>query len=138
MRRLLLLSASLLLIVPARAEPFDLTPPALDAEAAAWVAFSDNLVAALRSGNHGVRCSALQQVVAYGPRVDVRAARFEVVRLFRDSPDERVRLLALSALAQLRDGWVADFLARSARFEKDPRLTRLYLHAAQQAAVQAG
>ena len=112
----------------------DLTPPALDADAATWAAFSENLVVALQGENHGVRCSALQLVVAYGASVDVRGARFEVVRLFRDHPDERVRMLALSALAQMRDGWVSDFLERSARFEGDPHLAKLYRHAARASA----
>ncbi|HLT47894.1 MAG TPA: hypothetical protein VK002_11745 [Rubricoccaceae bacterium] len=116
----------------------DLTPPAPGAEADVWDAFSENLVAALQGDNLGLRCSALQHVVTYGARVDVRAAKFEVVRLFRDHRDERVRMLALAALAQMHDGWVADFLVRSARFEKDEHLARLYLHAAQAAAVRAG
>ncbi|MDX1420667.1 MAG: hypothetical protein R3181_11920 [Rubricoccaceae bacterium] len=133
MVRLILLSA-LVLAVPAQAATPDLTPPPPDADAAAWAAFGDNLVAALKTDNHGVRCSALQHVVAYGDRVDVRAARFEVVRLFRDHADKRVRLLALAALSTMRDGWVSDFLVRSARFEKDPHLAQLYLHAARSAA----
>src|SRR5690606_26480950 len=136
MIRLLLLLACLVAAPVSAASPSapDLTPPASDADAAAWAAFSDNLVVALQGENHGVCCSALQHVVAYGADVDVREARFEVVRLFRDHPDERVRMLALSALAQMRDGWVSDFLERSARFEDDPRLAKLYRHAARASA----
>jgi hypothetical protein len=131
MPRLLLLPALLLLATVARAEPPDLRPPALDAGAEVWAAFSENLVAALKSSNHGVRCSALQHIAAYGgDRVDVREARFEVVRLFRDHPDKRVRMSALSALTQINDRWVTDFLFGSARFERDPRLAQLYLQAA--------
>lgn len=138
MAKLLLLLAALA-VAPARATVTapDHTPPAPGAEAAAWDAFGANLVAALQADNLGLRCSALQHVVTYGDRVDVRGARFEVVRLFRDNPDERVRLLALAALSQMHDGWVADFLVRSARFEKDARLARLYLFAAQEASVRA-
>jgi hypothetical protein len=131
MSRFSILIPCLLLATAARAEPFDLRAPALDAGADVWAAFSENLVVALKSDNLGVQCSALQHVAAYGgDRVDVRGARFEVVRLFRDHPDKRVRMSALAALTQLDDPWVTDFLFRSARFEREPRLAQIYLHAA--------
>ena len=132
-----LLLAVLLFLAPAAlaeppdATPRDLTPPALDAGADVWAHFSQNLVVALKADNLGVRCSALQLVATYGgDRVDVRGARFEVVRLFRDHPDKRVRMSALAALTQIDDRWVTDFLFRTARFERDPRLAQIYLYAA--------
>ena len=132
MTRLLPLLTLFIVASSARAGAADpgLTPPPADAGAAAWTAFSDNLVRALKTEHEGLRCSALQHVVAYGERVDVRRARFEVTRLFRDHADPRVRMLALSALTQIDDRWVTDFLRRSARFEKDPRLARILRHAA--------
>ena len=132
-RTFLLLLAALVVAGAARATPPDLTVPALDASEAAWSSFGQNLVAALQSDNHGLQCSALQHVVTYGDRLDVRAARFEVIRLYRDHRDMRVRMLALSALAQMRDPWVADFLQRSARAEQDEHLARLTAHAAEAA-----
>lgn len=125
----LLLAAFVLVAGAAHAGPPGLTPPASDAPEAAWAAFSTHLVAALQSDNHGLKCSALQHVVAYQDRVDVRAARFDVVRLYRDHRDARVRLLALSALEGMDDPWVRDFLQRSARFERDAHLARLTAYA---------
>ena len=136
---LFLLLAFVIAVAPARADPPDITPPAADADAATWVAFSDNLVKALQTtDNLGLQCSALQHVAAYGDRVDVDAAKFDIVRLYRDHSDSRVRMAALAGLAQMSDGWVADFLLRSARFEKDEHLARLTLHAAQAVAARRG
>jgi hypothetical protein len=131
MKRIILLPALLLAIVfPVRADPPNLTPPPADADETAWMHFGENLVMALKTDNDGLRLSALQQIVVYGERLDVRDARFELVRLFRDHKDERVRMTALNALSKVRDNWVAYFLRRSARFESDPHLAGLMFHAA--------
>ena len=131
MKRISILSALLLILaVPVRADPPDLTPPSHDADDAAWIQFGENLVVALKSDNDGLQLSALQRIVVYGERIDVSDARFELVRLFRDNKDERVRMTALNALSKVRDGWVADFLYRSARFESDAHMASLMYHAA--------
>lgn len=129
-RSFLFLMTVLVLASTARADTPDLIAPVPDASDAAWSMFSDNLVEALQSDNHGLQCSALQHIVTYRDRVDVRAARFDIVRLYRDHSDMRVRLLALSALAEMKDAWVTDFLNRSALFEKDEHLARLTAYAA--------
>lgn len=131
MKRICILSALfLILAVPVRADPPDLVPPLHDSDEAAWVQFGENLVVALKSGNDGLQLSALQHIVVYGERVDVSNARFELVRLFRDNKDERVRMTALNALSKMNDAWIADFLYRSARFESDAHMASLMYHAA--------
>lgn len=91
-----------------------------------WRRASAGLSLALRSDNDGLRHSALQHIACYGPHLSLSEENmFEIVRLFRDSADERVRLAALGALVHVESGWVTDFLARSARFERSPRMTRL-------------
>lgn len=131
MKRISILSALLLILaVPVRADPPDLTPPSHHADEAAWIQFGENLVVALKSDNDGLQLSALQHIIVYGERIDVSDARFELVRLFRDNKDERVRMTALNALSKVRDGWVADFLHRSARYESDPHMASLIYHAA--------
>lgn len=131
MRRISLLSALLLVLaVPVRADPPDLTPPSADADETVWTQFGENLVVALKSDNDGLQLSALQHIVVYGERIDVSDAKFELVRLFRDNKDERVRLTALNALSKLNDSWVADFLHRTARFESDAHMAGLIYHAA--------
>ena len=131
MKRITILSALLLVLaVPLRADPLDLSPPSFDADEAAWVQFGENLVVALKSDNDGLKVSALQHIAAFGERLDVSDARFEMVRLFRDNKDDRVRMTALNALSKVRDSWVADFLHRTARFETDPHMAGLIYHAA--------
>ena len=130
MKRISILSALLLILaVPVRADPPDLTPPASDTDETAWIPFGENLVVALKSDNEGLKISALQLIAAYGEHVDVSDARFELVRLFRDNKDERVRLMALAALSKAHDAWIADFLLRSARYESDAHLASLMYHA---------
>ena len=131
MKRISILSALLLILaVPVRADPPELTPPSHDADEAAWIQFGENLVVALKSDNDGLKISALQHIAAYGERLDVSDARFEMVRLFRDNKDKRVRMMALAAISKAHDAWIADFLYRSARFESDAHMASLMYHAA--------
>ncbi len=131
MNRIAILSALLLfLAVPLRADPLGLVAPPLDADEATWTRFGENLVVALKSDNDGLKVSALQHIAAFGDRLDVSDAHFEMVRLFRDSKDARVRMMALAALSKAHDSWIADFLYRSARFESNPHMASLIYHAA--------
>jgi hypothetical protein len=131
MKRLSLLTALLVVLaVPVRADPPDLVPPPHNADEAAWVQFGENLVVALKSDNEGLKISALQHIAAFGERFDVSDARFEMVRLFRDNKDERVRMMALAALSKANDAWIGDFLYRSARYESDAHMASLMYHAA--------
>ena len=131
MKRLSLLSALLVVLaIPVRADPPDLTPPSNDTDEAALIQFGENLVVALKSDNEGLKISALQHIAAFGERIDVSDARFEMVRLFRDNKDVRVRMMALAALSKANDAWIADFLYRSARYESDAKMASLMYHAA--------
>lgn len=131
MKRLFTLFAGLLIFAaaPAYATP-DLVAPDIEADETAWAQFGDNLVMALKSDNDGLKISALHHIAQFGERLDVRDARFEMVRLFRDHKDQRVRMLALAALSKARDAWIADFLHRTARFESDTHMAGLIYHAA--------
>lgn len=133
MKRVQLLVAfcfSVLLSSTSIAADIDLIAPDPDAAESVWIAFGDNLVMALKTDNEGLNISALHHIARYGERVDVRDARFEMVRIFRDHEDSRVRMLALAALSKAKDAWIADFLRRSARYEKDHHLASLMYHAA--------
>ena len=132
MKHLRFLLTVLLLVaaMPAHATTDDLVPPGPEAGEEAWAAFSANLVVALKSDNEGLRVSALHRVAEYGEKLDVCDARFEMVSLFRDSKDERVRMLALAALSKAKDAWIADFFYRSARLESDPHMASLMYHVA--------
>ncbi len=126
----ILIALFFIVALPVRADTIDLTPPSADADESAWAQFGANLVVALKMDNDGVRISALHHVARYGERIDVRDAKFEMIRLFRNDKDRRVRLMALNALSKVQDAWVADFLYRSAHFETDPHMASMIYHAA--------
>ncbi len=87
-----------------------------------WQSFSANLVTALASSNQGLQQSALAQIIHYGDRLDVDAAIFDIVRIYRSHQDTGVRMMALAALHKTQNHWAMDFLRRSTRFETSPRL----------------
>lgn len=83
------------------------------------VLFAKGLKIALTSDNLGVRQSALQQYVMYGQDLKVdQAAVFEIVKIYRNSQNESMRILALSALSSINNPWANDFLERSVKSEK--------------------
>ena len=87
-----------------------------------WAAFSENLVVGLASDNEGLKLSALQMIVRYGDHLDVQAAAFDVVRMFQDHRDQRVRRMAAVACSRLKSGWAMGFLRMSEPFERDARV----------------
>lgn len=136
MPRFALLIALCGLAVPASAQALvagaadlELTAPAVEpapapepARVVDYAAFSRQLRHALQSDNAGLRMDALRQVAFHGAHVDLGPAIFDVTRLFRDSKDVQVRLLALRALEASNDRWATNFIRRSTYFERDPRV----------------
>ena len=102
-----------------------LLPPTADYSAAAYTAYSRSLERSILSAHEGVRLDAVRQLCRYGDRVRAGVATLDVVRLYRDSRDPRVRLLALSALHAGGDPWAIDFLRRSIPYERDARIQRI-------------
>ncbi|HCR48790.1 MAG TPA: hypothetical protein DIW24_04110 [Bacteroidetes bacterium] len=83
------------------------------------VLFAKGLKVALMSDNLGVRQGALQQYVMYGQDLKVdQATVFEIVKIYRNSQNEPMRILALSALSSINNSWANDFLERSVKSEK--------------------
>lgn len=100
--------------------------------AARWEAFSTNLVAALQSDMDGVKSAAMQMVIRYGDQVNVDKALFDVVRIYRDHENDNMRRMAVVALGAMDNAWGLDFLERSQRFEKSPKVQQtLYAVVAQ-------
>ena len=87
-----------------------------------WDVFGDALVTAASHENYGVKLGAIQQIAIYGSLLDVDGAVFDVVSVYRNSKNENERILALSALAKMKNEWAMDFLSRSVRFEKNARV----------------
>ena len=84
-----------------------------------WTAFSRNLVKAIATENDGLRISALSMVVKYSENLDVDDAVFDIVWIFRNSKDIRVRQLALVTLHKMKNHWAMDFLKRNLKFEEN-------------------
>lgn len=79
---------------------------------------SETLSDALESSHFGLETSALRLLIAYGNQVSFgRAMAIDVVKLYRNHPDDNVRRMAVVALGQMHDSWSMDFLKRSLRFE---------------------
>jgi hypothetical protein len=85
-----------------------------------WKAFSKNLVNALQSDNTGLQQSAMQMIIRYGDKLNVKDGLFKVVHIYRRDQDRRVRLLALGAIAQMNSNWAMFFVKRGIKFESDP------------------
>ncbi len=89
-----------------------------------WNKFSKNLEKALKSDNPGLRLSAMGMVIKYGEQLDVSNAVFDVVRIFRNSDNQKERQLALVTLYKMKHPWAMDFLKRHIAFEENEALKR--------------
>ena len=79
---------------------------------------SHTLSDALESAHFGFQTSALRLMIQYGDQVEFsHRTVIEVVRLYRDHSDDRVRRMAVVALGALGDEWGMDFLQRSLPYE---------------------
>lgn len=92
-----------------------------------WKAFSKNLVKALKSENPGLQQSAMQMVIRYSDWLDVKAAEFDVMRIFRNQKNQAVRQLALMALIGMNSNWAVGFLKTQIEFEEDPIIKKQML-----------
>ncbi|MFN2126864.1 MAG: hypothetical protein ACK2TU_03305 [Anaerolineales bacterium] len=87
-----------------------------------WESASKSMVWALKSNNDGLKISVLHQIVKYSDSLDVNNAVFDVMRIYRNHPDERIRHLALIALHKMGNNWSMEFLKRRVLFENNPAL----------------
>jgi len=79
---------------------------------------SQTLSDALESSHYGFQTSALRLMIEYGRQVEFsHRTVIEVVRLYRDHSDDRVRRMAVVALGVVGDEWGLDFLKRSLPYE---------------------
>lgn len=85
-----------------------------------WAKFSKSLVKSLQSENEGVRLSAMQLVIKYGDKVNVTAARYEVMDTFLKHENQKVRQLALVTLYKINNVFDMGLLERQLKFEEDP------------------
>jgi hypothetical protein len=92
-----------------------------------WTAFGENLSKALESDNDGIRCSALQQIIAYHDHMNLKDAVIPVLRIYRNHPNLQTRRLALTTLPLTDHNFAISYLKRAVRFEKSPVLKKQIL-----------
>ena len=84
-----------------------------------WEAFGKNLVKAIQSNNEGLQRSAMCMIIRYADYLDVKEAKFDIVRVFRSHKNPKVRQLAMVTLYHMQDAWAMGFLKRNIKFEKN-------------------
>ncbi|MDZ4698948.1 MAG: HEAT repeat domain-containing protein [Rhodothermales bacterium] len=88
-----------------------------------WRAYGERLAAALTSSTEGMTQSALQRLIQYGDFMPAtRQTVMEVVTIYRNNEDDRVRRMAVVALGKLGDDWSMAYLKRAVHFEKNPEV----------------
>jgi hypothetical protein len=90
-----------------------------------WKLVSKNLVRALASENEGLRQSAMNFFVQHADKLDINDAVFDVMRIYRNHEDERVRMLALVTLYKMQHKWAMGFLKRDLKFQDSAKLKRM-------------
>ena len=90
-----------------------------------WKLVSKNLVRALASENEGLQQSAMEIFVRHADRLDINAAVYDVMRVYRNHPSPRVRKLALVTLYKMQNKWAMEFLKLDLRFQDDETLKRM-------------
>lgn len=92
---------------------------------AQWETFNQNLIDAVHRGSDGVREGALMQIAHYGEYMDFpELTVFEVMRLYRDHEDPRIKRLAVVALGNMGSRWAIEFLDMLAPYEEDASLRK--------------
>jgi len=109
-----------MLIVLMNVGPLRAAPAAID-----WPMISQNICNAIKSDNDGLRQSAMQCIIQYEGLLDASDMVFDLVSIFRDHDDVRMRQMALIAVYKTRDSWAMKFLKRRLAFEDSPKFRYL-------------
>ena len=93
--------------------------------AAQWADFSNNLKMAVASDNEGVQTGALSRIIRYGHYLDFDDLTvFNVMRMYRDNDDPKVRRMAVVALGSMDNAWSIEFLDMLSRYEQDETIKK--------------
>ncbi|MGH7491086.1 MAG: hypothetical protein ACREOO_01695 [bacterium] len=90
-----------------------------------WKLVSKNLVRSLASDNEGLRQSAMVFFVEYADKLDIHESVYDVMRIYRNHPDLRVRKLALVTLYKMQNKWAMEFLKVDLRFQNQQDLKNM-------------
>lgn len=95
---------------------------------AQWTNYSKQLTHALASDHAGMQQGAMRMFIQYGPYLGMkRPAVFNLVRIYRNHPNDRMRRMAVVALGATNHTWAIDFLKRSAPYEQTPSVQHTIL-----------
>jgi hypothetical protein len=89
-----------------------------------WAAYSHRLVDGMRSESPGIVQAALRLSIQYATLVDVNEAVVDMMKIYRNHSDERVRHLAAVALASTGSDLALGYLRLSLDYEKSPAIQR--------------
>jgi len=89
-----------------------------------WQTFSDNLTKSLKSENPGVKYSAMQLIIEYSDNIDVTDGVYDVMRVFRNNNDQKVRKLALVTLYKMNSDWAIEFLKMHQKYEENNEIKK--------------
>lgn len=93
--------------------------------AAGWAEFSANLKQAIHSDNEGANTGALSQIIRYGQYLHFdELTVFDVMRMYRDSSEPKVRRMAVVALGNMHNRWAIEFLDMLSKYEQDPTIKK--------------
>lgn len=90
-----------------------------------WKTVGKNLVRAPASGNEGLRLSAMEFFVQHADKLDLDAAVYDVMHVYRTHKNLRVRKLALATLHKMQNKWAMEFLKVDLRFQESEELRRM-------------
>ena len=89
-----------------------------------WDQFSENLVKAVKSNNEGVQAGALKNIIAYAGNLNVQDAQFDILRMYRDGNDQRLRQMAVVALHRMESKVGMYIMKRNLDLENNPVIQR--------------
>ncbi|MBN2424186.1 MAG: hypothetical protein JXR46_01465 [Calditrichaceae bacterium] len=84
-----------------------------------WEAFSVNLVKAIKSGHPGLQQSAMQRIIRYADSLNTKDAVYPLVQIFRFNDNDKVRRLAMVALAKINSDHAISYLYKYMKFEEN-------------------
>lgn len=90
-----------------------------------WKAFGKNLEMALKTPNTGLQVSAMQKVIKYAGKIKVDGAVLELVKLYRNHENVKVRQMALVTINTLNNDWAKSIAKRDYRFEKSEKIKKM-------------
>ncbi|MDX1739721.1 MAG: hypothetical protein R3178_00445 [Rhodothermales bacterium] len=105
----------------------EMPAPAATMTAEQWVFFSDNLVKALASHHDGLQNGAMRLALQYPDQVDISAGMLDLMRIYRNHPDDNVRRLAAVTLGSTGSRLARNYLRLHVEFEKSECVKRTML-----------